>query len=91
MVTMYVPDGNSVVLTHYCAIGNQPRMRAEAGSDPKVIAFKYMDATSLASPDAPHMHHMTMTMKDQNHIATDWTDVEKGKEQTMSFTLERVK
>ena len=28
MVTMYHPDGDSVMLTHYCAGNNQPRMRA---------------------------------------------------------------
>lgn len=28
MVTMYHPDGNSLMLTHYCVAQNQPRMRA---------------------------------------------------------------
>lgn len=91
MITMYVPDNNTVVLTHYCAEGNQPRMRAKAGADTKTIAFEYMDATSLASPDAPHMHHMTMTIKDQDHVSSAWTAIDKGKEQTMNFDLERVK
>ena len=29
MVTMYHLDGDALLLTHYCAIGNQPRMKAE--------------------------------------------------------------
>ena len=33
MVTMYHIDGEDLILTHYCMLGNQPRMRAEAGGD----------------------------------------------------------
>jgi hypothetical protein len=41
MVTMYAPDGDAVVATHYCAI-NQPRMRAAASGDPtaKKVDFR---------------------------------------------------
>src|SRR5437868_15374337 len=28
MVTVYHQDGDDLVLTHYCMLGNQPRMRA---------------------------------------------------------------
>src|SRR5687767_7169136 len=28
MVTIIHPDGNDLVLTHYCHVGNQPQMRA---------------------------------------------------------------
>jgi hypothetical protein len=38
MVTMYHRDGTSLVTTHYCSLGNQPRMRAaEASADGKTI------------------------------------------------------
>src|SRR5262245_32281969 len=33
MVTMYHLDGEDLVLTHYCMLGNQPRLRAEPGGD----------------------------------------------------------
>src|SRR5262245_51156677 len=29
MVTMYHQEGPDLILTHYCILGNQPRMRAE--------------------------------------------------------------
>ena len=27
MISMYHPDGDKILMTHYCAVGNQPRMR----------------------------------------------------------------
>ena len=34
MVTMYHMDGADLMLTHYCAAGNQPRMKLEPSADP---------------------------------------------------------
>src|SRR5262249_25095171 len=33
MITMYHLDGADLILTHYCMLGNQPRLRAEPGTD----------------------------------------------------------
>ena len=41
MVTMYHMDGDSLVLTHYCAAQNQPRMRALSSADPNEIRFAF--------------------------------------------------
>ncbi|HUY92931.1 MAG TPA: hypothetical protein VMV10_29645 [Pirellulales bacterium] len=56
MVTMYFIDGDKLLLTHYCALGNQPQMQAEPGEDAKRIAFKFVGATNLKSADELHMH-----------------------------------
>jgi hypothetical protein len=80
MVTLYHLDGDRLMMTHYCAAGNQPRMRAVLGSaDGKKIAFKFQDATNLPSADAGHMVAMTVTWKDADHITQAWTWREKGK------------
>jgi len=53
MITMFNLDGpGRLLMTHYCAVGNEPRMEASASPDGKVITFNYVDATNLASPDA---------------------------------------
>ena len=80
MVTMYHLDGGRLVLTHYCAAGNQPRMVArstEADRDSKTIRFDFAGAGNLASPDDGHMHEAVMTI-DGDHLVSAWTFYEKG-------------
>ena len=81
MLTVYHLDGNRLLLTHYCAAGNQPRMEATA-FDPQTgeLRFKFLDATNLASPGAGHMHNVTFHFVDNNHLATDWQFFENGQQ-----------
>ena len=90
MISMFHLDGpNRLLLTHYCAAGNQPRMQASLSPDGKVITFSYVDATNLASPDAGHMQKMILTMIDDNHHTEEWTFVDHGKEHKEVFDLHR--
>lgn len=92
MVTLYHPDGASVVATHYCASQNQPRMRAKAVSgEIKEIAFEFLDVTNLASPEAGHMREVHMTFQDNDHFTATWISREKGKDTPMVFNYTRVK
>jgi hypothetical protein len=79
MITMYHLDGDDLILTHYCTFGNQPRMRAEPGSDVNRIAFKFVSATNLKSDNAPHMDHATFTLVDADRFTTEWVGLENGK------------
>ncbi len=88
MISMYAPDGDGVMMTHYCSMHNQPRMRASA-SESGPIAFRFVDATNLATPDAAHMDHVTLTM-DGNRMSQAWTFKSPGKEQNATFTYTRV-
>ena len=59
MISMINLDGpDRLLLTHYCAAGNQPRMAPHVSPDGKTITFTYVDATNLATPDAGHMQKM---------------------------------
>ncbi len=48
MTNVYHLDGPSVVMTHYCAMGNQPRMRATTG-DKSQIAFHCDSVTNMTT------------------------------------------
>ena len=48
MVSLYAPDGGSVLMTHYCTLGNQPRLRA-AGFKDGQLDFVYVDVANLRS------------------------------------------
>jgi hypothetical protein len=90
MVSMIHLDGpDRLLLTHYCAVGNQPRMQASVSSDGKVITFNYVDATNLASPDSGHMQKMILTVLDENHHTEEWLFVDHGKEHREIFDLHR--
>ncbi|HEV8111875.1 MAG TPA: hypothetical protein VGR31_03810 [Planctomycetota bacterium] len=94
MVSMYHLDGNQVMMTHYCAVGNQPRMVAvhdsSAGGNISTIRFEYAGATNLASPQAGHMHQMEMTIDGKDHLTTHWTYFEGGKaSHDATFDLKR--
>jgi hypothetical protein len=79
MLTVYHLDGNRLLLTHYCAAGNQPRMEATA-FDPQSgeLRFKFVDATNLAGPNAGHMHSVTLHFVDNNHLSSEWQFFENG-------------
>jgi hypothetical protein len=93
MTTTYYVDGDRLMMTHFCAAGNQPRMRsAGLSADGKSIAFAFQDATNLPSPDAGHMRALTVTLVDADHFTQQWTWHEKGKEDMKDlFKLTRKK
>lgn len=90
MISMIHLDGtNRLLMTHYCAAGNQPRMEASLSPDGKIITFNYVDATSLASPETGHMQKMILTVLDANHHTEEWVFVDHGKELKQVFDLRR--
>ena len=92
MITMYHRDGDHLMLTHYCSVGNQPRMRAESSKEnSNMIRFSFIDATNLASSFAGHMRKVIFTMHDADHLTQEWTWRENYQEKTSQFELERIK
>jgi hypothetical protein len=79
MVTMYHVDGSELVLTHYCMLGNQPRMRADAGAEPNRFAFKFIGATNLKSPQEQHMNEATLTILGPDRFQSEWVSCQDGK------------
>ncbi|MGA8273748.1 MAG: hypothetical protein WB919_19455 [Candidatus Sulfotelmatobacter sp.] len=90
MISMFHLDGaNRLLLTHYCSVGNQPRMAASASPDGKTITFDFIDATNLSAPDAGHMLRVVFTVVDANHHTEDWIFADHGKEMKEFFDLRR--
>jgi hypothetical protein len=82
MITMYHPDGEGLALTHYCMLGNQPRMKAAKDQKAGVIKFEGDGGTNM-KPEDKHMHTLTVTFVDADHVKQDWTLFDGGKEQTV--------
>jgi hypothetical protein len=91
MISMFALDGDRLLITHYCGAGNQPRMVASASPDGKTIAFDFLDATNLASPDDGHMQRLVISMPDPGHHTEEWIYIDHGKQMKEVFELSRKK
>jgi len=91
MFTLYHGDGDDILMTHYCALGNQPRMKLAKSGNSKMLKFVFVDGTSMESADDPHMHQLKMTFVDGDRIKHEWEFHAGGKRQrVVRFELERV-
>lgn len=92
MVTMITQDKDDLALTHYCALGNQPKMKASSKVDGKSVAFSFVSAGNLKSENDMHMHNVTYTFVDDDTLKAEWTMYRDGKAgETMVMTLKRKK
>jgi hypothetical protein len=90
MISMINFDGpNRLLLTHYCAVGNQPRMQASASPDGKTITFNFLDATNLDNPQSGHMDHVVIALLGPDHHTEEWNFIDHGKEIKEFFDLTR--
>lgn len=92
MTTIYHLDGDHLMLTHYCSLNNQPRMRVkEYKEGDKELVFDFVDATNLKSPSDPHMHKVVFTFQDNDHYTQTWMFSKDGTDTPKVFKFERVK
>src|SRR5690242_15659779 len=93
MTNLYSLDGNGLAMVHYCAMGNQPRMRATARVG-KNMAFGLVSVCDMESPEEPYMGEMTLEFVDQDHIVEHWRTYVKDvlqKDEGVDITLARRK
>lgn len=90
MITMYHLDNGKLVLTHYCAMGNQPRMELDPASSPGRLAFSFVGGSNLDPARDVHMHQGRINLVAPDRLENEW-DVFRGTEKidTKKFYLER--
>jgi hypothetical protein len=92
MVTVIHPDGKFLALTHYCAAGNQPHMKAAVNGDSNKFDFEFTSGSNMKSDKDMHMHSVTFTFVDKDTLQTVWTSYNDGKKEgTATFELKRKK
>jgi hypothetical protein len=92
MVTVIHRDGDDLLLTHYCMLGNQPHMKTAARGDGSKVEFKFVKATNLKSDKDMHMHDVTFTFVNKDTLKTEWTHYKDGKDSGhVVFELKRKK
>lgn len=94
MVSVYHLDKGELVMTHYCALGNQPRMKADPKSADNQIKFNFAGGTNLDPAKDKHMHGGTLTFIDDDHIefaGEAWEDGKPAKDHCATMKLVRKK
>jgi hypothetical protein len=91
MMTMVHMDNDRLVLTHYCVAKNQPRLVATSFSDDgKIVTFTFLDGGNIPTRDRGHMDKVVFRFTDDDHVSSQWTWYQDGKESWMEdIKLER--
>src|SRR5256885_16270815 len=90
MTTVYHLDGADLRATHYCAAGNQPRLKATSTDDVnKVVKFHMVDITNMPTPEAGHVRDLELRLTSASQITILFTFVGSGKESVERIELAR--
>jgi hypothetical protein len=91
MINMYHLDGDDLLLTHYCAGGNQPRMRlVRERSTAQRLVFDFVDGTNLDPGVDAHIHAAEILFEQDGRVISRWMGWQGGEEAgRMSFALSR--
>ena len=94
MISVYTVEGDDLVLTHYCMLGNQPRLKANPKSAANQIKFDCAGGANLEPKKDKHMHAATVTIDDADHLHIDgvaWDNGAPAKEMCCGMKLVRQK
>lgn len=86
MVSVYHRDGNDLVMTHYCAAQNQPRLRAKTVTG-NVIAMDYDGGTNLDPAKDMHIHAVKIEVLGPDEMRETWIGWKDGKREEPPLVL----
>ncbi len=89
MITMYHDTRKGLRLTHYCMLGNQPRMDY-TGTRDGTLQFTLSEGSELDQDKDAFMHSLALTIVDDKNIVQGWTMYRDGKAQSQDIHLTRV-
>jgi hypothetical protein len=86
--TVFYPDHSDLLLTHYCAQGNQPRLRvAEVSGD--AVVFRFVDVTNRA-PDQSMLVERTLRFAGDSFDDTEVYRAPDGTNETTTYRFTRL-
>ncbi len=90
MITVYHDKAGNLSMTHYCSVGNQPRLDM-VRMEGQALSFTLSPDHNPGIEHEGHMHDLTITIADKDHVRHEWTYYENDTPQgNTSFTLVRV-
>lgn len=91
MISMYHLVDGELVMTHYCASGNQPQLKLDpAASRDGELAFVFAGGTNLDPEKDSHIHQAKIRIGEDGGLEEVWTGYDEGKAaHDMVFELSR--
>jgi hypothetical protein len=80
MTSVYYMDGSELVLTHYCAAANQPRMKLVAGGKEGDLEFDFVGGTNIDVATTTHIHGGRIAIAAPDRFDADWHFWTQGKQ-----------
>ncbi len=90
-LTLYHMDHKNLLATHYCPIGNQPRLQLKPSASTNAFIFEFVSATNLPDAQVAHQHQFDIQMLGADTFSRSETYVEKGQPDTEKVTYSREK
>lgn len=89
-LSVFYRDGQSLLMTHFCNAGNQPRLRLGENTRPGVFEFQMFDITNLQSADADHVERVVYRIIDDKKIDLEIVWKNGKSEESEKYTLTRL-
>ena len=89
-VTAYYADTGGLALTHYCAQGNQPRLREVPGAA-GAVHFEFQDATGICGTSDAHMVGLSIRMLGTDQFIQESTYVAGQERETTTVHFVRTR
>lgn len=86
-LSVYHPDGHGLMATHYCAQGNQARLRASQVTGTSV-QFDFLDATNVGEGQSV-LHQLTLALDGDTLERVEVYRDATGKDETTRYRFER--
>ena len=89
-MTVFHVDGTRLLLTHYCAQGNAPRLRLGGGDRKTKFEFEFVDATNLPDEKKSHLVRRIVELGGEGRFRSTEIYSENGKTDTTVLDFQRV-
>lgn len=82
MVTVYYDYDGRLTMTHYCSLGNQPRMELRNPGENTLVFVLSEKSHGLSSVNETHMHALKISLDDKDGMTHTWSLYEKGEKKS---------
>jgi len=91
MVSVYHDENGKLSMTHYCMIGNRPKLSLTSATA-RELNFDFANDNTIDPAKEDHMHSLNIAFVDKNRIIQNWSGYQKGEpKDPTAFSLTRVK